>query len=71
MKSLYNVKFTFNDGSSYRMMIRAYFKSEADTLARTEFNHHFSTGQINERGGVGKVDIDQIDITHEGVQKYI
>ena len=71
MKSLYNVKFTFGDGSTHRMMVRAYFKSEADTKARDEFNLHFSTGQINERGGVAKVDIDQIDLTHEEVQKYI
>lgn len=71
MKSLYNVKFTFGDGSTYRMMIRGYFKSEADTLARTEFNYHFTKGEIFERGGVKKVDINQIDITHEEVQKYL
>ena len=71
MKSLYNVKFTFGDGSTHRMMVRAYFKREADKAARTEFNCHFTKGEIYERGGVAKVDIDQIDLTHEEVQKYI
>ena len=71
MKGLYSIKFTFGNGSTHRMIVRAYFKSEADSLARTEFNHHFTKGEIFERGGVKEVDIDQIDISHEEVQRYI
>ena len=71
MKGLYIVRFYFRNGTSERMQIRAFSAEDADRIARPEFREKYHISDINERGGVDHIEINQCDINSERIRKYL